>query len=408
MPLTDHDLRAATELLVVSGDGDEWILGRPDTGVYVDVPEPGAVFVRALQAGESLAEATAQATETAGEVVDGEDFLAVLTDAGLLDPPGAVNPPTAPARGRQIRWIEGVSPQAAPHLFGRIAWSCYAAAALGSIGILVLRPDVRPTFESSWFLSDPVLSLLAFIPIAVVTGAIHEAWHWLAGRALGVPAIFRLSYRGIFLVFETDLTQIVTKPRRQRYGAFLAGMAVECCMLLAVLLLRLLYIADAIDLPGVVDRTCGALVLVLIVSIVWQWAAIFLRSDGYAVLANALRCQNLYRVTWLTVRGRLFRLSEAETEELAGAHPRDVAVASWFGLLYVAGVVGMGWLVLNLNLPFVVGTFTWLANTIAAAQLGTWRFWESALVALYVLIMYLAPLPLALRERRLRRAGTLQ
>ena len=39
-----------------------------------------------------------------------------------------------------------------------------------------------------------------------------------------------------------------------------------------------------------------------VVAVVWQWAAVFLRSDGYAVLANALRCHNLYRATWCSAR----------------------------------------------------------------------------------------------------------
>ena len=406
-----RDLAAATAPLVVSSDGDEWVLGRPDIGVYVDVPEPGAVFVQSLQSGESVAEATARASEVAGEPVDGEDFIAVLTDAGLLDlptPPGAVTPPAAPVRGRQIRWIEGVSPHGAQRLFGRVAWTIYGLAALGSVAILFGRPDLRPTFESVWFLGDPVVSLLASVPIFIVIGATHEGWHWLAGRALGVPAVFRLSYRGVFLVFETDLTQIVTRPRRQRYGPFLAGMAIECCMLFAILLLRILYLASVVDLPAVVDRIFGALVYGLVFSIAWQWAAVFLRSDGYAILANALRCRNLYRVTWVTVKAHLFRLSDDEAAELADAHPRDRSVARWFGLVYVAGMIAMVWIALELNLPFLISMLTWLAGNLIGGAVQTRQFWESAAVATYVLITTFAPLALAIRERRLRRAGTLQ
>jgi hypothetical protein len=120
----------------------------------------------------------------------------------------------APVNGRAIRWIEGTSPAAAGRLFGRVAWAGYGLAALFAGSVLVARPDLRPGFEDAWFLGDPVLSVLALMPIAVLLTATHEAWHWLAGRAVGVPAVFRVSRRGLWVVFETDLTQVVTLPRQ--------------------------------------------------------------------------------------------------------------------------------------------------------------------------------------------------
>src|SRR5262249_21201466 len=147
--------------------------------------------------------------------------------------------------------------------------------------------------------------------------ALHEMWHWLAGRALEVGAVFRVSRRGVFLVFETDLTQIVTTPRRQRYVAYVAGACIDCAGLAVVLATRLAYRLDWLALPPVLDRVLGVVVLAQVTSICWQVTAVCLRNDGYAVLANALGCHNLYRATWLTTKDRLFGLSDAEVEELA-------------------------------------------------------------------------------------------
>jgi putative peptide zinc metalloprotease protein len=404
------DLTAQAGRLVVARDGLECVLGRPDLGIYVEVPEPGAIFIEALQEGASLEEATRRASEAAGEPVDGEDFLATLTEAGLLDPPGAegASSPTAPARSRQIRWIEGVSPTMAARLFGPVAWSAYGAAALFAIGVLVMRPQLRPTFESFYFLADPVLSILLYLPIALTLGAIHEAWHWLAGRAVGVPAVFRVSYRGMFVVFETDLTQIVTIPRRRRYGAFFAGMAFDSVVLALALLLRLLNHLGAVVLPGVVDRLLGAVVLGQVIAIVWQWAALFLRSDVYAVLANALRCQNLYRTTWLTLKDRLWRLSPAEADELAEAGPRDRSVARWFSGAYLVGLIVMLWVFATFAAPALVSTAVWLGANLIGHQVGTAAFWEAAVVAAYLVAYYSGPPLLALRERRLRARGVLR
>jgi putative peptide zinc metalloprotease protein len=408
---TAGDLVTAANRLVVARDGAECVLGRPDLGIYVDVPEPGAVFVEALKAGASVDEATRQASQTAGEPVDGADFLAGLAEAGLLDPPGAQGPadgPSAPARARPIRWIEGVSPEVARWLFGRVAWAVYVASAVVALAILVGQRQLRPTFESFYFIGDPVLSILLYAPIALLLRAVHEVWHWLAGRAVGVPAVFRISYRGLFVVFETDLTQIVTIPRRQRYGAFFAGLAFDCVVLATALLLRLANYAGVVALNPTFDRLLGALVLGQIIVIVWQWAALFLRSDVYAVVANALRCQNLYRTTWLTVKDRLWRLTSTETEELEQASPRDRSVAGWFGLVYLVGLIAMAWVFLTVIAPALTSIGIWLAANLVGHRLDTAAFWEALAVSLYLVAYYGAPVLLAVRERRLRARGALQ
>lgn len=403
----NSDLQQAVAALVVARDRDECVLGRPDLGLYVAVPEPGAVLVTALQQGASLVEATALASRAAGAEVDGEDFLTSLTDAGLLAEPAGGSTGSAAPAGRRIRWIAGVSPQAAGRLFGPVGWTCYGLAALSAIAVLVVRPDLRPGFEDIWFLGDPVLSVLVFIPVVLALAAGHEAWHWLAGRAVGVPAVFRVSRRGITVVFETDLTQLVTVPRRRRYGPFLAGMAFDSLVLAGALGLRMLYRADLLGLPPVVDRLLGVVVLTQVVGLVWQWAAVFMRSDGYAVLANALRCHNLYRATWLTAKDRLWRLPPGEAAELAGISLHDRRVARWFALVYVIGMAAVGWLALSFGLPFLIAMVVWVLNNLASLAIASVEFWESVAVLVLVLAQWTAPLLLGWRERRLRQAGRL-
>src|SRR5438876_306984 len=105
--------------VAVAHDGGGYVIGRPDLGIYVAVPEPGAVVVQRLQSGASLAEAAASASEVAGEVVDAEDFMAGLTEAGLLDPVAALSHSN---RGVSVRWLEVVRPHHARALFGVVGW----------------------------------------------------------------------------------------------------------------------------------------------------------------------------------------------------------------------------------------------------------------------------------------------
>lgn len=393
---TDEDLRARAARLTVAHDGEAWILGRPELGVFVAVPEPGAVFVTTLQDTGSLEQATARAGDIAGEPVDGVDFLEGLTAAGLLDPPGE-----APDTRGRVKWIEGVSPRAAARLFGRVAWSCYGAAAVLTVGLLLFRPDLRPSWEDAWFLPSPGLSAFVWLLLAMACGALHEAWHWLAGRAIGVPAAFRVSYRGLYVVYETDLTQIVTVPRDRRHGVYLAGMAIDVVMLAAALGARLLGVG------GVLGDLLAAVALLLVVNLIWQWAALPLRSDAYALLANALRCHNLYRATWLTAKSRLFRLTAPEAAELSEMSERDQSVARWFVIPYVAGIAVMGWMFATIVLPLAVSLGGWGLAQLTSGTITSAGFWEALAVAVYLAVQLCLPPALALRERRLRRRGRL-
>ncbi|GAB7046490.1 hypothetical protein [Catenuloplanes indicus] len=383
--------------LVVTHDGSAYVLGRPDLGVYVAVPEPGAVFVRTLQETGSVEDATARASEVAGEPVDGAAFLEGLAGAGLLDPPQVT-------RGR---WIAGVDPAVVAPLFGPVAWCVYGLAAVTAIGLLIARPELRPSFADALFLPDPVLSTLIFLVMGHLVVAMHETWHWLAGRAAGVPAAFRVSYRGFYLVFETDLSHLNALPRRSRYGPFLAGMALDATVLAVALLLRLAHHTELLMLAPLADRLLAALVLITVYALVWQCAGVFLRTDAYAVLANALRCHNLYRATQLVTKRRLWRLTADEAAELAAVSAHDHRVARWFGIVHLAGGAVLGWALVTLVLPYLVTMSGWLLTNLRDPDPAGLPFWESIAVLLILLLQWAGPPLLAVRERRMRRAGAL-
>lgn len=398
----EPELRSAMQRLTLAPDGAEYIIGRADLGVYVAIPRPGAVLIEALRDGASIARATELASGAAGEDVDASDFLAGLREAGLLEFHDGAQM-VAKQDGMRIGWVERIPQAAVKPLFGRIAWTFYAAAALEAIVLLVVRPDLRPIFDDIWFLSDPIWSVLALFAISVAITAGHECWHWLAGRAVGVPARFRVSRRGVFVVFETQLSQLATVPRRARYSPILAGVAFDVVLFALALTLRLCYRNEILSYPPELDRLLGALVFRQLVILIWQLAGVAFRSDGYVLLANALGCHNLYRATTLTAKYRLWKLSTGEAEELDGISPRDRSVARWFWLVYLAGLFAMFMVFVAYFAPFTYGMTLWIVPNIRELAPTTLVFWQSLAVVALLVGQYAALPLIGSRQRRRRR-----
>jgi putative peptide zinc metalloprotease protein len=393
-------VQAAAARLSLVVEGDDVLVGNPATATFVAVPAVGGVVLSALAAGRSVAEAAAAAFDHSQVEVDIEDFLTTLEEAGILVYD------TGAALSGEVRWISAVPSWLVRPLFGKVAWSCYGLAVVFVVMAFAIQPALRPTFEDYLFLPDPLLSILCVYAMTVVIMITHEAWHWLAGRAIGVPARFRISYRGAFIAAETDLSLLLTRPRRQRYGPMLAGVAFDVSRLALLVGLRWAYLDLGLPLPDVLARMLATLTLMTVISLVLQ-CVIFLRTDLYAVLACALRCDNLYRTSWLTLKKRLLPITAEESAELDSASDRDRSVARWFSVLYLVGMICVFWFQLTYVLPAVIGWLLWLVRDIMILNIGSLAFWEAAAVALVIASRRLAPALLAVRERRLRRVGSL-
>lgn len=372
--------------LVVQDDGEDCIVGDPETGVFVSVPAVGGAVVRCLLAGRSTDEVAEEAERLAGEPVDIASFVAGLGELGFLDgaegagPTSALPVRTAPVQQR--RWFSGVSPAVAAPFFGRVAWSVYTGALAVTVVTFVTRPDLLPRATDALVVEDVGLSALVAVPLAWLMALIHEAWHWLAARALGLRARFALDVRfGVLLVAETDLSQVWTLPRRQRYGPLLAGMAIDLVIIAVVLALEVV----VGDLP-----LLRLLILVNLVPLLWQ-CVVFLRTDLYAVMVTALGCTNLWATSVLRAKGMMRRLTEVETSELGQASAADRRASRWFVWLWLLGpVVGLAY-ALSFIFPVVVEAMDWFRRG-AAAGPGTVGFWWT-LIATFVM---LAPVLLTL------------
>ncbi|WP_433225360.1 hypothetical protein [Microtetraspora malaysiensis] len=365
--------------LTLVEEGDEVLVGDPDTGTFVTMPAVGGVVISALSRGATVEEAAAEAEAFAGEPVDMPSFVAALTELGFVDDrPGEERQAVRTAPIQMRRWLAGVSRRVARPFFGPVAWTVYVTLALFCLAVFITSPSLFPDPAQDAFLFDDIgLSALLLMPFVMVSTALHECGHWLAARAIGVRSRFGVDRRMILLVFETDLTQVWTVPRRQRYGPLLGGMATDVAVLSLLLGARLLIQEGLWAPPSPVDATLAAWVFVKLAGLLWQ-CMIFLRTDLYAVLVNALGCRDLWRVKTLLLRRAFGRLTPEQAEELAGASPADLRVGRWFRWLWLAGFVGvLAWFVFFV-VPVAVTVLRWAADGLLLGPFSL-RFWYSLL-----------------------------
>src|SRR5262249_5082933 len=129
--LTPSDVLFVRPLSVVP-EGDEFLVGDPDSGVYVVLPEVGVRVLELLRSRRSLAEVAGEAEREVGRDVDVADFARSLLELGFasrVDPDVAedAEAPIGSARP-PARWLR--------YAFSRPAWVVYAAAALAALGLL--------------------------------------------------------------------------------------------------------------------------------------------------------------------------------------------------------------------------------------------------------------------------------
>lgn len=400
-------------LTLVDEGTDEVLVGHAQSGTFITVPTIGAVVIRALQRGASIGETQAEAEQYAGERVDVAAFVDSLRDLGFTADDaqgnGQAEAPTLrrTAPIQQRRWVSGLNPRWARPFFFRTAWLIYTSALAFSLICFALHPALIPRPDDVFIFDQRGLALLLLLPFSYLTSALHEGWHWLAARSEGLSTRFGIDRRLYFLVFETDLSQLWTLPRRRRYGPQLAGLAIDSLLLGGLVGIRLLDETGSWNIPVIVVRLAAALAFGTMTSMLWQ-CMVFLRTDLYAVLVTATGCHDLWDVKTLLLRKTFGRLTPEQADQLAMAHPRDITVARWFRWIYLIGVPATLAYYAAFRLPIAAGMITWTYHGLTTGP-ATTTFWLALTTSTAVFLPLLTVITtwlLDLRRRWYARAAT--
>jgi hypothetical protein len=390
-------------------EGDEVLVGRPDTGSYGVFPPEGADLLRSLEAGATLESAARQWHERTGQTLDMADFLGIIEDLGFV-----VGEDDVRAEPPQIRWQ-----RLARAVFSPAAWLVYAAAVAGGLTAMVLDRDVRPGYGNIFFTSH-----IAFIPVALALSQIpllllHEAFHALAARRLGLPSTLGIGRRFYYLVAETRLDSLYSVPRRRRYLPFLAGSLIDAT---GVGVFTLLAVAGRHwGAPSWLSGLALALAFSGVLRISWE-CLFYLQTDYYFVINTATGCSDLHGAAKHRLRGRLkavlrkaglrrVGLRKADlrwaAEEGEGQwSDRDLAAARWYALLMVAGYgVSLATLLL-VGLPTAVRFWSIVVHRFASSHQSVGGIIDTVFFILLSLIEFGLLGYVTVRDLRRRRART--
>jgi hypothetical protein len=307
-------------------EGDEVTVGRADIDSYGLFPADGAALLRRLEAGVPPNEAARWYTEQYGEQVDITEFLEVLEEFDLLVKDGEQAAQTGPVRWQRL----GAA------LFSPVAWVCYAAIVVAAIVVMVRAPEYVPTYRHLFFTDSLVVLTLGLYLGQVPWILLHESFHALAGRRLGLRSSLRIGRRLYFVVFETSLDGLVAVPRRKRYLPMLAGLVADLLVISALTLGAALLRTPAGE--PFIGRFLLAMAFASVLRLSWQFY-FFLRTDLYYLATTVLGSVDLQTVAKQMLANRFNRLI-GRRSRLADEnqwHPRDRMVGRWYQWLILVG-----------------------------------------------------------------------
>ena len=389
-------------------EGSEVVIGRLETESYAVFPADAAAVVRKLAEGAGARQAAAWYEQAYGEAVDIDDLIETLyalefvredtgTQAG--SGPGSASGADSPAA--PLRWT-----RPARALFSPPAWILYALLVGTGVTLAVRTPDLRPSVSHIFFCPSLIAVVFTLIFAQFPGIALHEGFHVLAGRRLGLPARMSIGRRLYFVVVQTTLTGLMSVPRGKRILPFCAGLLADALYVNALMCVAALdqWLGGSLDLVG---RVALALAYSTLLRMIWQFM-VFMETDLYYVVATALYCPDLHRMTRAFIKTRVRRVlrrSVSGLDEEATWSARDRAIVRWYApFVFLGGLVAVASMSVG-TIPIFYGLFQRIYRAVIEGSPVNAGFWDATVVGLGTMAEVTVILIMLIRGSRRRPAA---
>jgi putative peptide zinc metalloprotease protein len=289
-------------------DGADWVIGRPETGDFIAVPDVAHRVVALLRDGHAVDHVVARLRAETGKAFAVKSFVAALDDLGFVaaidddvrPDPVAPKPSLPWLRPAHVRWL--LHP-----LTAAVAMAFVIVTATA----LALNHALIPSYRMLVWNEHAGMVIAINAAIAWTLILLHEVAHLAAARATGVPARITISTRLQFVTAQTDVSGVWGAPRRHRMTVYLAGMGLDFVIVGTILLVLILAAPHGLAR----QLLCVAFAETLL-AVPTQFM-VFMRTDLYFVLQDLTRCANLYADGSAYLRHLMRRV----TRRGAGANP---------------------------------------------------------------------------------------
>jgi hypothetical protein len=345
-------------------DGDEWVIGRVETGEFIIVPPVAHRVITLLGQGQAIDDITARLRDETGTRFAVADFVAALDELGFV---AAVDDRVRPDDARVRPSLPWLRPGYVRWLLHPFVPVIVAAFAVAAVLMLVRHPDLLPSYRVLVWANRAGLVLAVNAAIAWTIILVHESAHLATARAAGVPARITLSTRLQFLAAQTDVSGVWAAPRRIRMTTYLAGMSIDLCT--AGTCLLILGLASPHGLPRHLLAVAAALALL---GLPLQFL-VFMRTDIYFVLQDLTRCANLYAdgSAYLHyLAGRITRRSSHPDPSRGYPAPQRRAVRFYSAVLLAGTAICLG-IEFGVTLPALITLLARAVSEIGSTLAGT-------------------------------------
>ncbi|HLJ88491.1 MAG TPA: hypothetical protein VKZ53_16850 [Candidatus Angelobacter sp.] len=371
-------------------EGNEIIIGRVETGLFVAVPPEAVDVLERLSEGDTVGEVSDHYQRQYGEIPDLEDFLSLMESKGIIQSCTAIENGdgslvTSATKISKRRFHFANFPETlAQKIF---SWQSLTGASIlmaTAAVALLFRPSLRPSARDLFFPDHRTLCVTLLTLISYFSIFLHELGHLVAARALGINSRLGLSNRLWYLVAETDLTGLWSVPKNQRYLPLVAGVLVDL-VLASVLVLFLFFSGQSIvTLPIIAQRLVRALVVTCLLRIAWQFF-FYIRTDFYYVIANFFGCKNLLGDTTGFIRNQLARIFRfIRPIDQSSIPSSEFRMIRFYAVIWAAGRGMALFLLVTVTVPVFVRYAHSLRSVFAAGYMaGRGNFVDGLLFSVY-------------------------
>jgi putative peptide zinc metalloprotease protein len=400
--LTDYNIRLGRKLEVTrypadalvsiypftrQSEGDEFIIGRVDTNIFLALPSDAIELLDYLAAGNTIGQAQRLYQQKYHELPDIEGLLEVLEENDFVNILSSkqIVLPTHTKQPKQTNHFTWISESFAKKIFSQKVLIGSVLVIVLALAALVFQPGIMPGYQAFVFTKNVTMMTLILTGINVVAVFLHEMAHLVAAKAVGVSCQLRLSNRLWILVAETDMTGIWGVPRNQRYLPFLAGPLLDVVLTSVLLLILFAQQEKWVAINPIALQLIQAIVLSYLLGLIWQ-CYFFVRTDFYYVIANFFRCRSLMKDTKVFLQNQLFKLFKFSRIADQSSIPRgEMRVIRCYSVIYVLGHIAAFWSLLFIGIPTLWNYASLLLGTLSAGyESNPYAFTDALVMGLLV------------------------